>query len=230
MTNGLRTPRKSESPFDRLGARVIEQDKSIVWPLERGASVWLIAHLVLGDWRLWRDVLVSNNVADALDLEGVAILSPLDTPAPAPFEFGGVPDDAPSQVIDLASPDELGTGPQIIAASPELRGVCVLVVEDVTFDTFTLAVRAPDASVAGDAVAVSLADFEGAVSDVTQVVERTLFAAGGEVLQVRFTLDAWLCVWLARTWPVTVEGEKFGDRTELVIAQKTGAELLFVGA
>ena len=230
MTQGVRAPRRSESPFDRLGARVAQQERSLVWSLERGATVWVIAHLTLGDWRLWRAVMEANSVTDALDLEGVRVLAgaPASRAAPAPFAFASEPPGAPPVVVDVASAAQLGQGPMVVGASPSLRGACSLLVEDLDEATFTIALRAPGALVAGDAVTVSLADFEGVTSDVVQLVERTLFAADGAALQVRFTLDGWLCMWLARCWPLMVEGETFGERAELVIPQQT-SDLLFIG-
>lgn len=225
-----RPPVRSESPFARLGARVLEDVRSRVWPLERGATCWHIAHLELGDWRQWRALLEANGISDPLDLEGVALQLDADAPAPAPFLFGGVPDGAPSVSIDLASSDELGEGPRLVAASPELRGLCYLVIEDVTFDTFTLALRAPGASVAGVPVAVSLGDFEGITSDATSSVERTVYAANGAAAHVRLTLDAFLVVWIAREWPMYLAPTGEAERTELVIPQSITDVLSLLGA
>lgn len=228
MTLTSKSPVQSESPFDRLGARVLGDVRSRLWPLSRGAHVWQVTHLTLGDWRRWREVCDANAVADPLDLAGVTLALNTGAPAPAPFYFDGINGADTPQVVDLASSEQLGVGPELVEASPALRGVCVLVVEDVTFDTFTLALRAPDTDTAGPPVALALVDFEGVTSDTTGVVERTLYAATGEALVVRFTLDAWFVVWLAREWPLQVASSGEAARASLVIPESTALDALLL--
>lgn len=220
MTSAQRAPRASEAPFDRLGGRVEEERQVRVWPLNRGATIWAVAHVELGDWRRWREIATANDLADPLDLAGLVYAPPSGAPAPAPFIMpSATPGGAPVEV-DLAA--DLGVGPQLILAAPEMRGVCYLVVEDVAPDVFTLAVAGPGDTVAGPPVAVTAADFEGLTPDTTQEVQRALVAQGGGVLVVRFDLNAWLAMWLARRWPLLVVAAADVERDELVVPQ-TGA-------
>lgn len=218
MTDPTRAPVASESPFDRLGAQVADEPRVVLWPLGRSATIFAIAHTTLGEWRSWRDICDANAITDPLDLEAIPLALPADdAPTPAPRLFEAIPSTDPPVSIDLAAQDQLGVGPRVVEAQSSLFGECVLRVDDVTWDTFELSLRAPDEADFGAPVALALADFEGVTADAVRPVRRVLYSAGGQAMMVELTLDAFLVVWLARVWPLLLTGSSEGGRQSLVV-------------
>lgn len=216
----MTTNRASESPFDRLGAQVLDDSRMVLWPLEGGAraTIWAIAHQGLGEWRTWRAICDASGVTDPLDLEGAALLVPDDgAPSSAPFDFPGVPDGAPSVTVDLAGQDQLGVGPVVVSASPELLGLCVLRIQDVTEDSFRLALRGPSSDTFGPDVDLELARFQGITEAETSLVQLLLYSAEGQALSLRLSLDAFLAVWLARFWPLSLSADLTSARAALLL-------------
>lgn len=218
MTEPTRAPVASESPFDRLGAQVADEPRVVLWPLERGATIFAIAHQTLGEWRSWRGICDANEVADPLDLEAAQLVLPADdAPTSAPRLFDAIPDADPPVLIDLAAQDQLGVGPRVVEAQAGLYGECVVRVTDLTWESYTLALRGPDEADFGEEVGITLADFEGVTADAVRPVRRVLYAASGLALMLEVTLDAFLVIWLARVWPLVLTGDASQARGALVV-------------
>lgn len=218
MATRQKTVAASESPFDRYGAQVLDEPRVALWPLERGASIYTIAHQVLGEWRLWRSICDANGVADPFDLEGAALELAADGgPTPAPFLFAGVPDGADPVTHDLSSQDELGVGPLVLDASPALVGDVVLQLEDVDFGSFELSIRGPDDADFGPRTPIALASFEGPTEAASATVTLLLYAASGAGLTLQLNLNALLVVWLARYWPLALSVVDGSARTALAV-------------
>lgn len=195
----------SESPLERNGAQVLDEPRVALWPLSRGAHIYQITHLTTGEWRLWRAVAEANGVTDPLDLEAAPLVEALEgVPAPAPFAFPSVPEGGADVEVDLSALTELGVGPEVVDASPEMRGVVYLQVEDVAFGEYTVAARHADEAEWGQPVTLLERQFEGAVDTETREVVLYLTGATGGLLVIKLTLDAWLALWLARYWPLEI--------------------------
>lgn len=195
----------SESPLERNGAQVLDEPRVELWPLSRGAHIYQITHTTLGEWRLWRAVAEANGVIDPLDLEAAPLLSDLEgVPAPAPFPFPSVPEGGAPVEVNLSALTELGVGPEVLDASPEMRGTVYLQVEDVAFGEYEVSARHADDAEWGAPVALLESAFEGAVDTETREVVLYLSGATGGLLVIRLTLDAWLALWLARYWPLEI--------------------------
>ena len=223
MATRQRPPVASESPLERNGAQVLEEPRVELWPLTRAAHIYQIAHTVLGEWREWRALAEANGVIDPLDLEAAPLEAAEEGEATAaPFLFPSVPEGGADVEVDLASAAELGVGPEVVDASPEMRGVVYLRVEDVAFGSFEVSARHETEEEWGASVPLLESAFEGAVETEARAVILYLSGAAGGLLVVRLTLDAWLVLWLARYWPLRINGDETRARSALAVPLDAG--------
>lgn len=184
--------RPSESPFDRLGAaREQERPRVRAVPLIQGATIFALAHQALGEWRRWRELLETSGIEDGFDLEGRVYPDTLPLLTTTPLLDG-----SGDAELDLTA--TLGVRLTLIAIEGALAGDGALVVEDVAFGSYTIALRAPGDTDAGTPQAITDADFAGADGSLQAVRLELVSEAARARVVLEIDRDAWLVLWMAR--------------------------------
>lgn len=197
--------RPSESPFDRLGAaREQERPRVRAVPIIQGATIFALAHQSLGEWRRWRELLDASGVEDGFDLTArvYADVLPLLTTTPLVDGDG---------VAELDLTETLGVKLDLLAVEGALLGDGALIVEDVAFGAYTLALRAPGDAAAGPPQPLDDAAFVGADGSPQPVRLELVSEAGRGRAVVELDRATWLVLWLARTLTVRFEATPARD-------------------
>jgi hypothetical protein len=184
--------RPSESPFDRLGAaQGQERPRVRAVALIQGATIFAQTHQALGEWRRWREVLEASGIEDGFDLGALSYPDALSLLTTTPLQDG-----SGDAELDLTA--TLGVWFALIAIEGALVGDGGLVVEDVGFGAYTIALRAPGDAVAGTPQAITDADFAGADGSLQAVRLELVSEAGRARVVLEIDRDAWLVLWMAR--------------------------------
>lgn len=189
----------SESPYTRHGQTVQQDQHQGTYALTGKETVFQIANRIVGDWRLWRDIVDQNSLADPLD---IGDHEHLDT-APDFVRLFALTDGSGFAEVDLTT--DTGQGVTLHYASPELDGDATLLVTDVDAADFVLGLAAPNDTLSGVGVPIAMTDFVDV--DGTLISGRYVLMSDDDrfTLDIEFDIDTWLVLWLARSLPVRIQ-------------------------
>lgn len=180
----------SESPFDKLG-RAISVTVQRRHPLFQGTweNAFTVAHAAVGEWRAWRALCDANGITDPLtlaepDITGLVTLTSVDG------------------LIDFTF--DLGT--TVLCIGGNLPGDnAEVIVTDTVAGEFDLQLRRVGEANLGPAVHLREVDWYDA-SGAAQPFRVALSTADlVHWVELEFTTDAWLVLWLARELRLTFD-------------------------
>lgn len=199
--------RPSESPFDRLGTSSPQQAPSVrEVELIQGATIFALAHQSLGEWRRWRELLEVSGVEDGFDLEGHRYPDSLALLTTTALLDG-------SGYIPLDLTAALGVRLKLEQVAGAVSGAWALVVEDLTWGSYALRLRAASGAL-GPQVVIMDEDFVGADGSPRAVHVELVSADGASRLALTMDREAWLVLWLARS--LTIQLEPSATRSRLL--------------
>lgn len=185
----------SESPFDSLGTLVQDTRNEVRTPLYGGRqeNAFTVAHRAVGEWRAWRALMELNDLVDPFDLseretQPTGELLTLDR--------------------EVNFTTDLGQQLEVLEFTRGIVGDVELRVIDTAENAFELTLSTT-AMGSGAPVALSTADFTLSGG----FVELELPLPSSKFVKVRFDLDTFLIIWLARA--VGIGGVSLLTRAEV---------------